>query len=501
MCQIAKDFYEKFCEWIGEPIEVAPSDAWQGVFEAAITNSLTSQLQGIFETALQNVELDVNITNDELTITGSVTIDGQPIEVNVVSGEIALDAATIQAIADAIKATLEPLSVELTATNIADLITALEGAVLTVDVNGGNITVDGTVDIGNIADLANEIATALENANLIVTVDSLPPVVIDAQSIADLVTALEGATLTVTVDGQPIEVTIPDGVAVTNFDDLVTALIDAINASTDINVTVDNFDDLVTALEGTTLTVDIATMPDVVIDATQFQTLLDAIAASDLDDTDDDIRVDYEEVKDVCILNTDNKVVEGWQVYNCISTNELGIRVSTERVFMQDGAIVPLAAGLRVSECPKKTETTVVFFNETGSNMAVSGQDIVDAVQDIVTANTTITCAARIEATLLANGNNVFNTAGSLVTIGDDVALFDTAGNPSNVPQAYREYTGVAGSQLDFDVLGNTPEGSVDNTDEIPNFENLNYVLGGGSAMKFCVCTWYISGAAALGGP
>lgn len=358
-------------------VTVTPNADWAALLEAAVTAALNAAddinvtvdggtitatldpatiaaIQAAVEAALAAVEVEVTLNGEEVTVNGTVGLDQATLDalenITIDGGEIALDAATIQALVDA----LQDLNVVLDPQSIADLVAALEAATLTVTLDGETVTVDGTVDIGNIADLI----TALEAATLTVTgnvtVDALPDVVLDAQTIADLAAAISAALdgLTVNIGNTPIE---------------VTGTID-VSGST-VTATIDNFQDLVDLLDGLNVTLDYAALQaavqaaldaatdiDVTLDNVQFDALLDAIANSDVDDTDDDVRPVVKESSS-CLLDVDGYVVPDSCIADVMLFGETGTFTSSLRLYIVDGvASATQPANTTIGECADKLD-------------------------------------------------------------------------------------------------------------------------------------------------
>lgn len=131
---------------------------------------------------------------------------------------VSIDAAQVQSIIDAIEA-----DVNLSADTISDLVSALEASTgLNVTVDGGNITVDGAVDINDFQDLldaVNAITTALDDG---IDINDLPDVDLTSATITALSSAIADAVelkeLNVNIAGQdaPLNVTLTqDPLAVT----------------------------------------------------------------------------------------------------------------------------------------------------------------------------------------------------------------------------------------------------------------------------------------------
>lgn len=310
-----------------------------------------AELQAAFTAAIEDAEfpeLNVNVTNDEIVISGTVGLDAATLaalEEITVNGIVGLDADTIAAFV----AALEDLSitgeVDISPESIQALVDALEAATLTVTIDGGTLTVDGTVDIGNLDDLT----AALDGLNVVVSgtvsVDSLPDIVLSADTIADLAATIAAALdgLTVTIGGQPIDVT--GTVSIDNFGDLVD-LLDGLA----VVATIDNIDDLQAAFEAALNNADDIDV-FATLDAQQLADLIAAIAASDVDDTDDDIRPVVTESKN-CIKDADGNVVPNACVYNVIRFNETADLTSFEEVYLVDGVFVAtLPAGMTVGKC------------------------------------------------------------------------------------------------------------------------------------------------------
>lgn len=146
MCQLPgasnDDLLGKLCEIAEGPLQVE------------LTGDSIAAIQAAFTAAIETAEwpeLEVTLNGEEITVNGTVALDAatlEALEEITVTGVVGLDAATLDALIAAITA-----DVNLSADTIADLVSALEAATLTVTVDGGNITVDGTVDIGNFQDL------------------------------------------------------------------------------------------------------------------------------------------------------------------------------------------------------------------------------------------------------------------------------------------------------------------------------------------------------------
>ena len=376
--------------------------------EVSLSADTIANIQGALEAALGNVEVEVTLNGEEVTVNGTVALDADTLaalEDITVNGIVALDADTIAAIADA----LAGLEVEISQASIDALIDALENASLTVTVDGGTLTVDGTVDIGNLDDLADALSgldvvvsgtvgidqasidalvAALEAATLTVTVDggtitvdgtvsidnlgdladildglnvvvsgtvsidSLPDVVLSADTIADLAAAIAAALdgLTVTIDGQPIEIT--GTVSVDNFSDLVDAL-----EGLAVTATIKNLADLEAAFENALNNADDI---DVILDAGQLADLIAAIAASDVDDTDDDIRPQVTESKR-CLFDAEGKKIPNTCVYDVIKFSENGTPSAFDTVYLVDGSFsTEPPEGATVGFCPTKCTTCEV---------------------------------------------------------------------------------------------------------------------------------------------
>lgn len=163
-----------------------------------LTEGSVAALENAFAAAIEGAEfpeLTVTVAGGELTVNGTVALDADTLaaleDINAtVSGTV--DIGNLDALAAAIAAALDGLEVSLSGADIAALAAAIAAAIaaetLTVTVEGGNITVDGTVDIGNIDDLANAIAEALDGLNVVVsgTVSIDGPVALDPDTIAAL---------------------------------------------------------------------------------------------------------------------------------------------------------------------------------------------------------------------------------------------------------------------------------------------------------------------------
>lgn len=182
-------------------IEVTPGDGWDLLFDglgADIVASIEAQTEDITD-ALQAIcdKLDAGITvNAVQSGTWDVTVDG----------EVALDTDTIQAIADAIgdadltvtiggqDVTLDVniTNEDLTVTLSQDSLDALEDITVMVEIKNedpieitGEVTIDGDVSVD---------WTGMQ--------DALNGLEVEITNFADLVDLLEDATLTVTIDGE-----------------------------------------------------------------------------------------------------------------------------------------------------------------------------------------------------------------------------------------------------------------------------------------------------------
>ena len=357
---------------VGNEVVVQPGDQWRDLLEAAITAAIEGAnwpeievtlngetitvtldqaaidaIQAALQAALEAVEVEVTLNGEEVTVNGTVALDQATLDalenITVDGGTISLDPVTIQAIADA----LEGQNVVIEPQSIADLVAALEAAELTVTLDGETVTVDGAVNIGNIPDLvaALEAATLTVTGN--VTVDSLPDVVIDAQSISDLADAIAAALdgLNVTIGNTPIE---------------VTGTVD-VSGST-VTATIDNFQDLADLLDGLSVTLDYVALQaavqaaldaapdiDVALDTVQFDGLINAIQNTDA--TDDDLRPVVLK-SNQCLLDATGVVVPNSYVADVFLFSELGAYTHTQ-VYVVDGATSDsVPAGMTVGACP-----------------------------------------------------------------------------------------------------------------------------------------------------
>lgn len=203
-----------------QSITVTPDDAWANLFDglsSEIVASIEAQTTAITD-SLQEIcdKLDAGITvNAVQSGEWNVTVDG----------EVSLDADTISAIADAIadadltvtiggqdvtldvNITNDPLTVTLS----QDSLDALEDLTLTVEIANadpieitGSVTIDGDVSID---------WTGMQ--------DALNGLEVEITNFDDLVSALEDATLTVTVDGEVV-------IDQDQIDSLITAITDVV---------------------------------------------------------------------------------------------------------------------------------------------------------------------------------------------------------------------------------------------------------------------------------
>lgn len=403
-----------------------------------------------FTAALEAANLQASISGATLTTSGTVEISNIPdlvaafeaanLSVTATLGNIpelvtALEAATITvtgavdiANLPALAAALDSLNV--TIDNIPDLVSALEAATLTVT---------GTVDVGNLQGLLDGLQAIVDTLNAGITVASLPPVEIAAQSIADLVAALEAATLNadVTISGQtqtldvnvtndPLTVTLdttalPLTVVIDTTNGPVevtgtfdsnnplqidwTGMQDALNGLT-VNSTIDNWADLIPLLESATLT--IGSLPPVTIDGAQWQSLLDAINSR--------VAPDYEPV-DLCVRDATGAKVPGVRVFRERLYSHTGILIQDNLVASQvnstnDGWVgYTLAAGESIGECPAAAEAaptlnpvkfdSVCVRVDDGApqyaspvavleGMAVSGKLWFDSAGELITGNVVV---------------------------------------------------------------------------------------------------------------
>lgn len=112
---------------VNTPLVVEPSDAWEALFEAAVTSALENANITVSIDPSEPVTVVVDTTNGPVEITGTVTIDtsGGPIAVEVTSlPDVTLTAETINDLAVAIAG--QTLTVELSDEQLNEIFTKLD---------------------------------------------------------------------------------------------------------------------------------------------------------------------------------------------------------------------------------------------------------------------------------------------------------------------------------------------------------------------------------------
>ena len=385
----------------------------QAILDAALATAIQNLLDGLFDGVL-----DVNVTGGTIEVTGTVTIDGGEVDVNI------------------------------TAESIADLVTALTAT---------------------FPDLADAIATALAEVTLMVD--------------------LGDATVMVEI---------------TNIGDLVGALIEAINASEDIDINISDasISALVDALADAVLTVELADGTTVAIDPESFQPLLDAIYDLQEKDTvslaNKCLYVDGEPRKDLCPVL-------------CVLTN-----LTTGKSTTVFGVIDP-ATGLRtliegevISSKPQPKSLTFDLFNANlnGDNTAyafkqaeiqkciddVAGAGYFDGISGLNVCLKACTSGVKVpdgdgwkEIYLGISPDYPLYTADGNLTApdanGNDVPVVNTQGCITLIEN---------GKPTDLDAGGDMPYGdcSGDSCTQLELLETMEILVNSGSAVSIRVCGW-----------
>ena len=322
------------------PIEVTPDAAFGDLFV-----SLGDTIVAAIEAQTATLSADLQAICDKLE--AGITVNA------VQSGEwvVSIDG--------------EPLSVELTADNIADLAAALEG--LTVTIGGQDVTLD--------VNIVNDTLT----------------VALDADSLA----ALENITVTIDTSAGPVEITGEvtidtgdNGLAIdwTGIKDALTGLV--------VEAEINNFSDLVALLtaDDVTITVD----GTVAIEQDQIDSLLDGLTSIE-DAIKNTVRVDWEPLN-FCVVDAEGNSVPLTGVFDEIRYDSAGVVISRTLVLSQlaaDGSAwssYTLGAGETVAECPKmKTKTDCVESQEwtyAGDNTGTDFSDTATYVMNLSDGST-----------------------------------------------------------------------------------------------------------------
>jgi len=324
-------------------------------------------------------------------------------------GNVQIDPSQLADIVAGLQAICDKLGVGIpvTVTNTADFqaafLAALNSANINATITGGmvDVTVTNFADLGAIVQAAIEAAFA-----------ALEPLLVEVTNFGDMAAVIEAAvaaalasvTVDVTITNEPLDVNIVTSVPLTvaaTIDGEVTvapnadwaALIEAaVTAGIEngsISVTVDggtveisNLAELAALLEGLSVTFDAAALQaafeaalnsandiNVIATLAELQAILDAISASDVDDTDDDIRPQVTESKR-CLLDSEGEKIANTCVYDVIKFAEDGTPSAFDTVYLVDGSFsTELPEGATVGFCPTKCTTCEVV---TGCEIVTS---------------------------------------------------------------------------------------------------------------------------------